>query len=383
VPFPAARPAGESEVNVVVTGGSSRATIDRVAEAAGVSRATVSRVMNGTTTVDPALASRVRDAAQRLDYTPSALARSLALGRTSTVGIVVPDLANPMFQGVLRGLSRAAARDGYRLLVADSAEDPSEEPILAVEARRRCDGLVLCAPRTPAEELRALLPRLSPVVLVNRDVPDAPSLVVDYRTGIHDLLEHLLDLGHTRIAYLAGPATSASNAERLRALQERVPDDVDLVELACGAAFEDGHAAVPAVLAADVTAVVAYNDLVAFGALSGLHEQGVDVPGQLSLVGFDDIPFARFTTPPLTTAATPQAELGQQAWQRLEALLRGEQPEANASFRPRLEVRGSTGPAPRPRKKTGQAPAAPRSSRSAASASRSRTRTGARPPATS
>ena len=128
-------------------------TIADVAARAGVSLATVSRVMNGNSSVDHALAERVRTAAAELNYTASPLARSLVLGKTHTIAVVVPDLENPSFHGVLRGLSRAAARNGYHILIADSAESVAEELVLAVETRRRCDGLVLCAPRMPEADL--------------------------------------------------------------------------------------------------------------------------------------------------------------------------------------------------------------------------------------
>ncbi|TDE10441.1 LacI family DNA-binding transcriptional regulator [Jiangella asiatica] len=324
------------------------ATISRVAELAGVSRATVSRVMNGSSTVAPHLAERVRAAAATLNYQPSVLARSLAVGRTSTIALVVPDLANPMFQDVLRSLSHAAATQGHRLLVADSEENVAEERLIAVEARRRCDGLVLCAPRMPDSELAALAPQLAPFVLVNREAPDlsVPSVNVDYAAGIRDLVSHLIGLGHRKVAYLAGPPTSSSNQLRLSTLRGfAAAGRLDLVEHECGATFSDGHAVAGRLIDDVCTAVIAYNDLVAFGALSGLHELGVSVPQQISVAGFDDIPFARYTTPPLTTASVPPSEIGERAWHRLWALLNGQQPEPDARFRPRLVVRGSTGPA--------------------------------------
>lgn len=324
------------------------ATISRVAEAAGVSRATVSRVMNGSSTVAPELAERVRAAAVALDYQPSVLARSLAVGRTSTIALVVPDLANPMFQDVLRSLSHAAAAQGHRLLVADSEEDAAEERVIALEARRRCDGLVLCAPRMPDDELAALSPQLAPFVLVNRELPElsVPSVSVDYAAGIRDLVAHLLGLGHRRISYLAGPRTSSSNQLRLDALRKfTAAGQIELVERECGATFGDGHAVAGQLVDDDTTAVIAYNDLVAFGALSGLLELGISVPQRISIAGFDDIPFAQYTTPPLTTASVPPAEIGVKAWQRLWSLLNQTTPDADWRFRPRLVVRGSTGPA--------------------------------------
>lgn len=333
-----------------------RATIGDVAAAAGVSRATVSRVMNGLSTVDPAIAERVRATAAQLDYRPNQLARSLALGRTQTIGYVVPDLTNPSFHGALRGLSRGAAEQGYRVLVADSAEHAEDEPVLAVETRRRCDAVVLVAPRMPEEELVALLPELQPVVVLNRTVADAavPHLNIDWGSGIRDLVRHLVGLGHQRIAYLQGPPASRSNAARERALAAAT--EIELTTIACGAMFTDGHGVAGQVLDAGVTAVVAFNDVVALGLLGALHELGTDVPGELSVVGFDDIPFAAFTWPPLTTAWVPQEQLGRAAWDRLQAKLRpgagddpagapGSPPPSSAQvlLRPRLVVRGSTG----------------------------------------
>ncbi|MGP4099719.1 LacI family DNA-binding transcriptional regulator [Nonomuraea sp. KM90] len=322
------------------------ATISRVAEAAGVSRATVSRVMNGSPTVNPELAARVRAAAEELDYEPSVAARRLALGRTGTVALVVPDLANPLFQGVLRGLSQAAGKAGRQLLVAESDEDPEEEVILALEARRNSDGLVLASPRAPGGRLRALSDRLAPFVLVYREIPDlgAPSLSIDNAAGIGEIVAHLTGLGHRRVAYLAGPPGSAGNAERLAAL--RAAPGLDLTVLPCGSMFDHGHAAAPAVVECGASAVVGFNDMVASGVLTGLHELDVRVPGEVSVTGFDDIPFARYTTPPLTTVSIPKSELGRQAWERLWALMNGESGGYNVRYQPRLLVRDSTGPAP-------------------------------------
>jgi LacI family transcriptional regulator len=320
-------------------------TIRAVAQVAGVSRATVSRVMNGHATVAPELAERVLAAARALDYAPSQVARSLALGRTATIALIVPDLSNPMFQDVLRGLSQAAGEDGHRLLIAESNEQVEDEEVLALEARRRCDGVVLASPRLPTADLERLAPQLAPLVLINRKLPGVPSLSVDYAAGIQDLVAHLLSLGHRRIVYLAGPPASTSNRERLDALVRlsREGREFELLQVPCGAMFENGHAVAGEVAASGATAAVAYNDMVAFGALSGLHELGVSVPGQISITGFDDIPFARFTTPPLTSAAVPRNTLGRQAWEQLRIQLNGNDGAGPADFRPRLLVRGSTG----------------------------------------
>ena len=327
-----------------------RVTIAHVAAEAGVSRATVSRVMNGLATVDPAISERVRAAATKLNYSPNAVARSLAIGRTQTVAFVVPDLANPAYQDTLRGLARAAAREGYRVLIADSVENPAEEVILARETRRRCDALVLAAPRMETEQLETLLPELAPAVLVNRasTVPGIPVLSVDYATGVRTILEHLQGLGHRRIAYVAGPPASHGDRARREGLRHPLNpvEGTEIVEIPCGAMFEDGHAAAPAVLASGATAALCFNDLVAMGLLGALHEEGVEVPGQLSVTGFDDIPFARYASPALTTASVPPAHLGEEAWARLWALLEGREPDDDLEVTPRLEVRASTGPVP-------------------------------------
>ena len=221
-------------------------TIADVAARAGVSLATVSRVMNGNQSVDQALAERVRAAAAELNYSASHLARSLVLGKTNTIAVVVPDLENPSFHGILRGLSRAAARNGYHILIADSAESVEEELVLAVETRRRCDGLVLCAPRMAEADLAGLLEEFRPVVLINRDAgsPSTPVVAADHRTALLELLDLLHGYGHRSMVYLAGPPGSASNARRVAAVHDYLDDhaDVRVQILPCGATFDDGCA---------------------------------------------------------------------------------------------------------------------------------------------
>src|SRR5690554_1240289 len=263
-----------------------RTTIAEVAAHAGVSPATVSRVMNGRFVGEEAVAERVRASAVALDYSPSPLARSLALGTTRTVAFVVPDLANPAFQDILSALSKSAARSGYRVLVADSVESPSDELAIATEIRRRCDAIVLCAPRMPDAALAAAIDGLAPIVLINRPgtSADAPMLSIDYLTGIHQLAEHLYSLGHRRLAYVAGPTTSASDRFRRRGLAAFATEhpDVELVTLPGGVNIDDGQAAAERVRDSGVTAALAFNDLVAIGLVHRLEALGVSVPGDVS-----------------------------------------------------------------------------------------------------
>ncbi|MGC5165567.1 DUF6807 family protein [Luteimicrobium sp. DT211] len=336
------------------------ATISDVAAAASVSRATVSRVMNGRK-VDPELAERVRQAAAELDYRPSAMARSLSLGRTQAVGVVVPDLTNPMFQEVLRGIAAGADAAGYGVVVAETAERPEREARAVRSTRSRVDALVMVAPRMTDDELAAAVAATQPVVLVNRTLPESsvPAVSVDYAEAMYEAVEHLMTLGHRSVVYLAGPEASSSNAERFAGFETAQASfgGVSFISVPCGATIADGYGAAEAVLATRATAVVAYNDLVAFGLLGRLSELGVSVPGEVSVVGFDDIDLARFSTPPLTTVAVPRTQLGERAWTRLHEQIstttgHGEDagpalPDSSTDLlRTHLVLRASTGPAP-------------------------------------
>lgn len=326
-----------------------RAKITEVAREAGVSLSTVSRVMNGNPTVDAGLAERVREVAARLGYSASPLARSLVLGRTQTISVVIPDLANPTFQAILRGLSHAAAKAGYHVLISDSEERVDDESVLATTTRRRTDGVILCAPRLPQNELSALLPAIGPAVVVNRPPQrHAPTVSADYGAATSELIAHLRSLGHRRLAFLSGPAHSASGEARRRAIAAACGRDrlLEVVEISAGVDFDSGAAAADAVLASRVTAALAFNDLVAMGLLSAVASRGVRVPEDLSIAGFDDIPFSAYTSPPLTTASVPAAEIGECAWAAMHALLSGVEPAANVTLAPQLAIRASTGPAP-------------------------------------
>ncbi|WP_432562050.1 LacI family DNA-binding transcriptional regulator [Kineococcus sp. SYSU DK003] len=331
--------------------GSRPPTILDVARAAGVSSATVSRVVNGTPSVNEVLAERVRATVRELDYVPSGTARSLSSGVTRTVAMLVPDLGNPMFHQVFQGLHTAAAADGYLVLVADSQEDAGKEAVLVRDARKRCDAAVLCAPRMGDAELADVLAGLAPAVVVNREsgVPGVCSVSVDYEAGIVAVAEYLISLGHRRLAYLAGPSRSASQRARERGLARIATQHpgVAVVQLPCGSTMEDGYQAWPAVEASGASAVMAFNDVVALGLLGRLGEQRVRVPEQLSVTGFDDIMFARFSSPSLTTVSVDLPGTGRVVWATLRAAIDGQAARPSTVFRPQLIVRGSTGVAPR------------------------------------
>ncbi len=329
-----------------------RATIGDVSALADVSRATVSRVMNGSPTVDAVIADRVRKAAAELQYRPSNLARSLSLGRTGTVAVSVPDLRNPMLHTVLQGISASAAHDGYHLLVSIAGDDVSQEERHFLDARQRCDGLILVNPRGPEDELRSALLQLSPAVVINRDTTDlpAPTLSVNHERGIALLIEHLKEMGHRHLAYVTGPPTAVSDLPRKRAIARALAADsrLEIQTVSGGRDVFDGREAAEQVLRTRATGVLVFNDLVAVGLLSKLRELGISVPDQLSVAGFDDIDLAHCAYPSLTTVKVAHYELGCRAWRELAVLL--EHPDAASeafhSFDADLVRRCSTGPAP-------------------------------------
>jgi LacI family transcriptional regulator len=336
---------GVSRQGESAAAGGRRATIADVARRAGVSRATVSRVLNGQHTVDPVLAERVRRVSRQLRYQPSAIAQGLARGATRTVGVVVPDLANPFFPEVVKALTVAAGRDDFSVVVADSDEDPKSELRLIQDLSRRVDGLILCSPRADKADLRRAVRKGLPTVCTNRlvDPPLTASVVIDSEHGMHAVLDHLAALGHRRLAYLAGPSSSFSNAERLRAVEARWPDPVII---ATGSKSADGYASTPAALDAGATAIVCFNDLVALGALARLRALAVAVPGEVSVTGFDDIATADFIQPALTTVRLPKAELGRRSWELLRERLGNGTSTVSVRLEPSLIVRESTGAAP-------------------------------------
>lgn len=330
-----------------ISSAASRATtISDIAAAAGVSKATVSRVMNGIPTVNAEIAQRVRDVVAEREFTPSRTAQSLSLGMSRTVGVLLPDFGNPMFHQVLHGFNSAAARDGYRVVVADSFEDADAEPELARDLRGRTDAIALFAPRMTRENLLALLPRISPSVVFNRTTgKNAGSVLIDYRKGTMGLARHFIDLGHSHIAFLAGPSYSRANIEREKALDDLRPTldpGIELVVLPCGHSFHDGYGAWPTVRDSGATAVIAYNDVVALGLLGRLSEEGVSVPEDLSVAGFDDIPFSRYSSPPLTTMTAQLDVIGARIWAVLRSEMSPTPDREPVIFDPELTLRAST-----------------------------------------
>ncbi|WP_448061282.1 LacI family DNA-binding transcriptional regulator [Cellulomonas hominis] len=324
-------------------------TLRDVARAAGVSPATASRALAAPDRVAPARREAVERAAHELGYQPNRAARELATGRTGQLCLLVPDLANPFFAAVAKAVQSRARTAGYAVLVTDSEEDARLEAEIVTQLAPRVDGVIVCSPRADEATLAHLAPGV-PLVLVNRTSEHRPAVVVDDADGVRQAVEHLLALGHQRIAYVGGPASSWSDARRRGALADLAAQHrLDLVDLGhVPPVFTGGVATADRVLASGATAALAFNDLVALGLMDRLRTRDAQVPGQLSVVGFDDTSAATLVSPALTTVGLPLAALGRTAVDLLLDVvdapeLADAEPEVTV-LPVALVVRGTTGP---------------------------------------
>jgi LacI family transcriptional regulator len=334
-----------------------RPTIADVARLAGVHASTVSRALDPAARhrISAAVAERVSAAAEQLGYRPSALAAGLRSGRSHTVGVLVPDLTNPVFPPIVQAIEAALARAGYVTLLASTEADAAKEAMLIRRmAAQGADGIILAsaASGSPAPEAAARLGL--PLVLVNRRLPgtELPAVVSEDAAGIGLAVQHLVALGHRRIAHLAGPSGVATAADRLRGVRAalRAAGLAPVaVERAPAYTRGAGAAAARALLRAGpgaFTAIVAANDLLALGAYDALREAGLRIPADISVTGFNDMPMADLVDPPLTTVRIQHAAMGEAAAAALLARLRGEAPAGLTRLPAALVVRGSAAAPP-------------------------------------
>jgi DNA-binding LacI/PurR family transcriptional regulator len=324
-------------------------TIRDVAARAGVSAATVSRVFSRPEAVTLETRRRVMSAADELRYAPHPVARSLARGRTGNLGLVVPDIAVAFCAVVTKAVSHRARRDGYALFVADADEHPGHGAAADVRSARamakQVDGLMLLSPTMSDGDLRALAETV-PLVVVNRDLPGVPAVLMPSADGAVAAVEHLHALGHRRLAYLSGPDNYSNRARENAFRGTCARFDVEGTVMGdFEPTFDAGVRAADLVLAGGVTGVLAYNDDVAAGVISRLTDRGVSVPARCSVVGFDDTALASMISPRLTTVRLPMAEAGEVAVGLLLDVLRGLPPRPGPVELPvELIVRRSTGP---------------------------------------
>lgn len=326
-------------------------TIKEVSRHAKVSPSTVSRVLNGSAPVSPEARRRVLEAIQKLNYHPNAFARGLVTNRSGGIGVVVNEISSPFYSGLISGIEQVVEAEGLHLLVSSGhANAQKEREALEFLRQRRSDGLIFQVDASSDYEILEWFGGLEiPFVIVGRFIAEFAErcLWLDNELGGYLATRYLIEQGHRRIAYVAGLPTIRDSWERLhgyrRALEEAgIPFDEMLI--AEGTFMEEsGQVAMRRLLERQlgITAVFLANDQMAAGAIQALREAGVGVPEEISIIGYDDVHFARYLYPALTTIRQPFAEMGKTAAQMLLAALSGKETEVKRRFEPELVVRQS------------------------------------------
>ncbi|WP_245834033.1 LacI family DNA-binding transcriptional regulator [Streptomyces aidingensis] len=320
-----------------------------MARASGVHVSTVSRTFSAPHLVSADTRERVLAIAGELGYRPNRAARALTTGRTHNLGLIVSDIANPFFPPLIKAAQAYAREREYHVFVADTDEDPQAEEELIQTLAKQVDGVVLVAPRLTNQAIERLGMEL-PFVVVNRKVKGLSAVLMDVAQGAAQAVQHLASLGHRRLALLGGPRGSWTSEQMRKSAEAAVAGHgIDLTAIGPNAPTEEGgQAAARAVQGSGATAVLAYNDLVAIGVIEGLGELGVEVPGDVSVVGVDDTVAGRLNRPKLTTIVMPTPAAGRTA---VDLLLQavdagGGRTAAQTILETGIVVRESTGPAP-------------------------------------
>ena len=334
--IPAGKPYGETFRETHLSS-RSRVTIKDVAERVGVHPSTVSRVLNPATRgrITSEIVSRVNEAAAELGYRPNQAARGLRTNRTHTIGVLIPDITNPLFPPIIRGIEDGLGANGYTAILGNTDNIAERETdAVATMRARQVDGLILATAR--------------------RDDPIVAACIADRlpldALGIALAVRHLKSLGHSRIAHIAGPRSLSTGEARRRSFldvmaSENLDCDTALVAETRAFSEDEGLRACAGLIAKDLkfTAIVAANDLIALGAYEAIADAGLTCPDDISVTGFNDMPFVDRLTPPLTTVRIPHYELGREAARRLIDLIETPESPARATMlRPELIVRGST-----------------------------------------
>lgn len=332
-------------------------TLRDVAEVAGVHPATASRALNPSTRglVNADTARRVIRVAEQLGYQPNPIARGLKTAKSGTIGLVLPDLTNPLFPPIVRGIEDILEPAGYSALIVNTDNDAGREQAQIERLRgRQVEGLIVATARTDHPLMEQLHQQGVPMVMVNRRPQrvDVPTVTGDDAAGIELAVRHLVELGHRRIAHLAGPSSTSTGVVRARAFASSIRDlglDEDPALVATAAYWSEsaGADALRELLdrATDFTAIVAGNDLIALGCYDVFRERDIACPEELSVVGFNDMPFLDKLRPPLTSVATPHQEIGAEAARLLlDTIADPARPARSVLLPLSLAVRGSTAP---------------------------------------
>ena len=333
-------------------------TLKDVAALASVSSPIVSRVLTGdpNVRVSPETRDRIVVAARTLNYRPNALARSLKVRRTFTLALFIPDVGNPVFPEIVHGVEEEASERGYSVSIRHlDARSIRKKLYLTLLQESRVDGLILATARTEDSIVDELVQLNCPFVLLNRRASTTNNHVtVDDTLGSKLAVDHLVDLGHRRIGHLSGPLVYDTALRRLQGYrqslaQHGLPHDASLVEETVSGSYEDGKMALARLLqrVSCPTAIFAYNFMVATGAMAFLREHGLNVPGDVSIIGLHDAPLAELLAPPLTVVRMPLLEMGRTAARALIDFLSDDVPIIPRTLPPLgLVVRESTAPPP-------------------------------------
>jgi len=334
--------------------------IKAVAKLAQVSTATVSRTINGTAKVSPAVEERVRSAIEALHFYPDTNARALGSGRSSLYGLIISDITNPFFPELIKAFEDIALVHKQEVLIANTNYDPERMKLCVTRMlQRKVDGVAIMTSEMDEALVEVFSRRHIPLVFLDAATlrPGVSTVSIDYVTGVTAAMEHLTGLGHRRIAFISGPQRLGAAQARLRAFKrvqkrDALDDDPQLIQEA-NHRVEGGHAAMLRILEAFAdsdarpTAVVASNDMTAIGAMGAIHDRGLSIPGDISVMGFDNIQLSAYTSPSLSTVNAPRAEVARAAFQALLAA-RGADgklaPGERYAISTGLVLRESTGP---------------------------------------
>ncbi len=330
--------------------------IREVARLAKVSTATVSRTINGSAKVTPETKERVQRAIEQLKFYPNTWARALGSGRSSLYGLIISDITNPFFPELVKSFEDIAVQNGQEVLVANTNYDPVRmEQCVTRMLQRKVDGVAIMTSEMDGQLIREFHSREIPLVFLDTGAAQklTSNIVVDYAAGVDAAVEHIVNLGHTEIAFISGPMKLRSARVRQEAFAgclERKGIGAGLMEEG-NHQVDGGHDAMARLLSGKTrpTAVLASNDMTAIGALGAIHERGLRVPEDISIVGFDDIQISAFTQPALTTVRLSRDEIARVAFRALYSMRQEGGKGAEYGVRPSLVVRKSTGPARRQR----------------------------------
>ena len=330
-----------------------KVTIRDVADRVAVHHSTVSRALSPKKRdqISPEVVRKVEDAAKELGYYPNIVASSLKQNRSFAIGVLIPDLMNPVFPPIIRGIQDTAEAVGYTVITANTDdEEAKERDALRMMRGRSIEGVIIATARRTDPVVKECIDDDIPLVLVNRTIDrnGVNAVIVDEDFGVRSVLDHLMGLGHTKIAHIAGPPHTSTGYQRARVVSNHLRLNnlqSDLVETTEKFTVEEGRRALGKLLSRNnnFTAIVAGNDLLALGCMDVAKELGLLVPDNISISGYDDMPFLERMNPALTTVLVPKYEMGSEATRILLDMISG---ESNGSgehrMQPRLVIRNST-----------------------------------------